>query len=172
MSEIRYRIPIEDRIAFEQRFHADFAGSWMPTRLILAIRLTTVLGFGLLVFSAIPEPERAVPVFGLGWLLLWASQTAINRVVGRGYRKFLQGLPGAEDFTTFFDGDYIVTESRGSRIGFHLSTSSSLYSDSDYVYVDFNKLGRVRVPISAFPDDAARSCFESRIRQHTKQNEA
>jgi hypothetical protein len=170
MKDFTYSISAKDRLAFEKRFHDDFAVLWAPVRGYRSLRAMLAIGFGVLIFCAIPQTERALLVFALSLFLFWGFQSANQTITSRYFLKFMERLPDIEAYRTLLDDEYLTTENRRYRSGFPLSGATSIFVDSEFVYVDFSTLGRMRVPLSAFPDDKALQEFKKTIQERITSN--
>lgn len=162
--EFTYSISAKDRLAFETRYQAEITTLWAPKRGYTLLRVAFAIAFCVLLTAVISQPERALAALAIAYFLFICFQSAAKKLTLKYYLKFLESIPGIEHHRTYLDGEYLTTENRGLRMAFSLSATSDIFTEDDFLYIDFLKMGRVRIPLSAFPSERARLDFEKVIR--------
>jgi len=90
MTEFTYNISVKDRIDFETRFYSEFSAKWAPARGYTLIGVVFFLVAAALIFTAIPQPERAVLVLAAALGLFRGFLWAIQLVTKTYYRRYLE----------------------------------------------------------------------------------
>lgn len=163
MTEFRFSITPKEKREFESAYYSELAVRWAPYRLFSFVRALFAVAAAALFFVVIPGPERAVAVMAGAFFLFWGFQSAMQKISSIYYERYLASFPDIDQYCTFIDGDFLYMENRGIRNGYPLAKASKPYADKTYLYVDFPRVGRFRIPLSAFPDDDARDEFERTI---------
>ena len=163
MNEFTFSIKPKEKREFESAFYGEVALRWAPYRLFSLVRAVFAVAAAVLFFTVIPGPERALALLAGAFFLFWGFQWAMEKISSIYYERYLESFADIDHYRTFIDGGFLYMENRGIRKGYPLAKASKPYTDKTYLYVDFPRVGRVRIPLSAFPDDAARHEFERKV---------
>ena len=102
--------------------------------------------------------------FGIFWTFQWA----IQKITRAYFLRYTEKLPGIERYRTYLSDDILFTENRGYTVGFALENVTRIFKDANFLYIDFNTLGRIRMPLSVFEDESSRLAFEELVASKKK----
>ena len=154
-----YKIPTSETIAFQANFQLDLAKKITPRWLRELFGTVFFVAIFLAALWLTEAPDRAILLTFLVWLIHWLWQRGFAYIRRKRAVRYMESLPGFEDWTSEVSDGYLVTESRGTRISFALSGLSRVFEEKEYVYFDFEDRGRARIPFTASPSAQDRANF-------------
>ena len=169
MQPLHYRIPVKERLAFENAFLKEFRARFLPAWFEKISGGILVVGLAAMTFWAVPQPDSAIAFMFFACVFAWLWQKAYDRSYRFFFGRYFATIPDSDAWVARVEEEYFVTEHRGLKIAFPFHALSRVYEEGDYVYLDFGSLGRARVPCRVFDSSEHRGTFVALLNSRKKE---
>ena len=161
-----YTIPAADTLRFQIDYSRELQKKIFPFWFIEPFRFLYAAAV-FLVARLVTHSTDAALFLGCAMVFLQlAWQILIGRIRQKRTARYFASVPPSEDWSVEISGDKLINQNEISSFSFPLVELSTITKKNGFLYIDFPKRGRCRVPLTVFQTLEDKSRFIALLEQY------